>query len=125
MNFGLKQGDAGTPIMAVLYNPDGSAVDLTNATVRFKMAKSNDITVYSNNKIVYSGNQIEWDVKVNAKADIFSAEEGIVQYIFTGDDVQESGDFFGEFEVTYPNGRIETFPNGKSHIRICIYPDIR
>lgn len=119
MDFGLKQGDAGTPIQAILYNPDGTPVDLNGAAVRFIMAKS------GGSSSVQTDNQVMWEIKIDAQAEIFDADAGTVQYIFTAEDVNEFGDFLGEFEVTYPSGRIETFPNGRGQIRIQIYPDIR
>jgi BppU N-terminal domain len=118
MIFELKQGDAGTPIQAILYNPDGSLVDLSGATAKFIMAKSTGSTIYS-------GDTVAWDIRIDTAAEILDPLAGSVQYIFLDVDVAEFGSYLGEFQVTYPSGRIETFPNGNSQIAISIHPDIR
>jgi transcriptional/translational regulatory protein YebC/TACO1 len=87
----LKRNDTKNNIKATLSNESGP-VDLTGATVRFLMAKHGMI-------------------KIDRKAQIQDAVNGIVWFIFEQGDTDEVGIFQAEFEVTYSDARIETFPN--------------
>ena len=118
MDFGMKQGDVGTPISAVLKDAQNKPVDLTGATVKFLMAKTTGTDIYSDGVV-------QWDIIVDSPAEVFYPEGGIVQYIFKADDVAEFGQFVGEFQVTHASGHIETFPNSNTQIKISIHPDIR
>jgi len=86
-DFYIKQGDTRPAIKAQLYN-DSSEVDLTGATVRFIMGGV-----------------------VDAAATVTSALTGAVQYQWETADTVDAGSFEGEFEVTFSDGRIETYPN--------------
>ena len=86
-DFYIKQGDTRPVIQAKLYN-DSSEVDLTGCTVRFLMG----------------------DV-VAAAATVTSVLTGAVQYQWATADTADAGSFDGEFEVTFTDGRIETYPN--------------
>lgn len=106
LQFFLKRGDLGRSIRYTLQAPDGSAIDLTGASVRFLM--SNHETGAS---------------VVAAAATIVTPTSGIVQYDWQANDVLAAGIFDGEFEVTYPDSRTETFPN-YSYIEIIISGDL-
>jgi transcriptional/translational regulatory protein YebC/TACO1 len=91
MTITLKKNDTKDNIKATLSNESGP-VDLTGATVRFLMSRRGI-------------------VKVDRQAQIKDAAAGIVWMVFENGDTDETGLFQSEFEVTFPDARIETFPN--------------
>jgi hypothetical protein len=70
---------------------DGSPVDLTDASVKFLMKKTG--------------------LAISQVATIVSPTAGSVEYQPTADDVAAKGDFNQEWEVTFVDGSILTFPN--------------
>lgn len=99
----LKRNDTKDNIKATLSNESGP-VDLTGATVRFLMSKRGT-------------------VKVDRTADIKDAVNGVVWIVFEQGDTDETGLYQAEFEVTFSDARIETFPND-SYILIEIKSDL-
>jgi transcriptional/translational regulatory protein YebC/TACO1 len=99
----LKRNDTRDNIKATLSNESGP-VDLTGATVRFLMSKRGVI-------------------KVDRPAQIQDSTNGIVWMVFEQGDTNETGLFQAEFEVTFSDARIETFPND-SFILINIINDL-
>lgn len=89
----LVQGDIGTQVKATIYrDDDGSAVDLTGATVRFKFRKKGTTTVLT--------------TLTPASADL---PNGIVIFQFGSGDLDvDQGEYEAEIEATWSDGRIET-----------------
>ncbi len=106
MSFYIKQNDTVPSLRAALKNGSGDAVDITGATCQFHMRVLGQTTV-----------------TVDASAQIIDEETGIVQYNWVADDTDTIGSYQAEFEVTYPDGTIETFPNN-GYIRVEITDDI-
>jgi len=106
MSFYIKQNDTTPSLRANLKNGSGDAVDLTNATSRFHMRTMGGSTA-----------------SVDAAAQIIDEATGVVQYNWVSGDTVTNGTFEGEFEVTYPDGTIETFPND-GYITIEVTDDI-
>jgi len=106
MSFFIKQNDTVPSLRATLKNGSGSAIDLTNATVRFHMRSLAGTSA-----------------KVDASAAIVTANTGIVQYNWVGADTNTIGSYQGEFEVTYQDGTIETFPNN-NYLHIEVLDDL-
>lgn len=106
MTFYIKQNDTVPSIRATLQNGNGDPVDLINATVRFHMRP-------------IGGNS----AKVDAEAVVISAASGIVQYNWDAANTDAVGTYHAEFEVTYPDSTIETFPND-GYITVQIIDDI-
>lgn len=92
-DFTIKQGDTSPAIEATLKDRDGNAVNLTGASVQFHLST----TAYKN--------------VIDAAGTLVNASEGRVKYEWQPDDTGQQGDFFAEFEVTYADNTIETFPN--------------
>ena len=104
--FYIKQNDTTPAIRATLQNGSGNAVDLASTTVRFHMREIGSSTT-----------------KVDASATVINANTGIVQYDWDAADTDTIGTFQAEFEVTYSDDSIETFPNN-GYIPIVITDDI-
>jgi hypothetical protein len=92
--FYIKENDTSPALRAVLKDSDGVSVDLTGASVRFHMRNANGGILV-----------------VNKPATIVTAASGIVDYNWDAEDTTVVGQFEIEFEVTFPDGGIQTFPN--------------
>lgn len=104
--FTIKQNDTSPALRADLKNSAGAAVNVTAATVRFLMRPSGETTP-----------------KVDKPGVVISGTTGTVQYDWDAEDTDTSGSYDAEFEITYADGKIETFPNG-AYIKIKIVDDI-
>lgn len=91
--FTIKQGDTKPDLVRTLVNADGSAIDLTGATVQFHMKRRGG------------------SLKVDKAATVTDDEYGEVTVEWEADDTDEAGTFRGEFEITLTGGEIVTVPN--------------
>lgn len=106
MAFNLKQNDTSPSIQTTLLDGNGLAVDITgNLGVTFHMRNE------------------EGTVIIDTAATVVTAGSGIVRYDWDAADTAAAGTFQAEFEVTYSDGKIETFPNA-SYIEVIITDDI-
>lgn len=94
MAFNIKQGDTSPSLRVKLKNPDQSAANLTGASVRFHM-RAVDASVAS----------------VDHDATIVDVTGGEVQYDWQAGNTSAAGSFYGEFEVTFSDGTVGTYPN--------------
>jgi hypothetical protein len=101
----VKAGDAGSTLEQTLKR-DGSAVDLTGASVRFIMSESPTSTP-----------------KVDAAATIVDASAGKVRYTWQASDLDAPGRYIAEWQVTFAGGAIETYPIG-GYLSIQVDPDL-
>lgn len=69
----------------------GEPVDLTDSTVAFQMRKPDDRRY-----------------TVNAAAEIIDEVDGRVRYTWGDNDLSVSGAYQGQFEITFPDGKIQT-----------------
>lgn len=106
MAFYIKQNDTSPYMLATLKDANEVAVDISDATVRFHMRPIGSTTV-----------------TVDAAAVIVDEDNGIVRYEWDAADTATVGSYQAEFEVTYIEGDIETFPNN-GYIRVEIIDDI-
>lgn len=89
-----KQLDTKNALRATLKAPDGSPRDLTGATIIFVgRARHSPAPV------------------ISRQATITDAPAGEVRFAFMAGDNLAAGELLGEFQVTYPSGTRETFPN--------------
>lgn len=98
MAFSIKQNDTSPSLQVTLKDSSLVVVDLTGATVRFHM-KSVDGTV-----------------KIDETMTITDAENGVVQYDWQVGDTDTVGTYYVEFEVTYADASVETFPNNGNKV---------
>lgn len=104
--FYIKQNDTSPSLAAILRDANGDAVDLSEATVVFSMRdKYSKVLVAEQAVVVTDG--------VN----------GTVRYDWQTGDTSEAGELRGEFEVTFNNGSVQTFPNA-GHITIKVTKEL-
>jgi len=103
--FVIKRNDTSPSIQRTLRDSAGDAIDLTGATVRFKMSTIRGVS------------------KVDAVASIEDAANGLVQYDWQAADTDTAGLFYCEWEATYADSNVETFPN-EGFNTVKIDPDL-
>ena len=105
--FYIKQNDT-RPLLEVNLRDDrDSPVNITGATVVFSMRNVSD-------------NSVKIDA---ASATVTSSTGGRVRYTFTATNTNTAGNFDAEFQVTFLDGTIETFPND-GYIKVIITDDV-
>jgi len=87
------QGDTAPDITAIIHEEDDptQVVNLSNASVRFQMRRSDDRRY-----------------QVNSGADILDAVNGRVSYSWAANDLSVPGTYVVQWEVTYLGGRVQT-----------------
>jgi len=106
MPFKLKKNDTSPILQTTITDAAGNGVDLTGSTVRFHMKRYGATTA-----------------KIDAAALVYDEDNGIVRYAWQTGDTDVGGSFLAEFEVTYSDGTIETFPNS-GYIQVDVLDDI-
>lgn len=96
-DFFVKQNDLSPTIQATLIGPDGNPTDLTSCTVDFHMADKTSGAVKVNAAATPDADQV--------------TNKGVVTYAWAVGDTDTVGDYFAEWEVTLPSGKIVTYPN--------------
>lgn len=106
MPFYLKQNDTVPSIQTTLLDGDGLPQAITGfSSLKFFMRNAGGTVI------------------VNADATAVDAAVGLVQYDWDAADTGTAGSFQAEFQVTYADGGVETFPN-KGYIEVVITDDI-
>ena len=98
MAFNIKQNDTSPSLEATLKDAQLVPIDLMGASVKFHMKSSDGV------------------VKVNQNMIITDTDNGVVQYNWVTGDTDTVGAYYIEFQVTYSDSSIETFPNNGSLI---------
>lgn len=93
-DFTLKANDTSPSLTDSLQYSNGSAVDLTGATLQFVMRSFSALT----------------PVTLTGTTSITSAQNGNVAYTFSATDSGTSGMYMGSWVVTFPNTQRMTFP---------------
>ena len=91
--YQMKRNDTRPRPDALLRCSDGSIPDLTSASVLF-------IATYQGSTVV----------KINAAATILDVPTASVEYPITADDSDTAGNFNVEWEVTFADASVMTFP---------------
>lgn len=95
--FSIKRFDRLPSIQATL-NIGSTALNLTGASVSFIMR---DIT--------------GGDAKVNSAATLVTAASGIVRYDWVTADTDTAGNYYGEWEIHWADGKTQTVPTKGYH----------
>lgn len=106
MPFTIKRNDTSPILQTTLTDAGGSPIDLTATSVKFYMKR-------------YKSNTL----KINATATIFDEDAGIVRYLWQSGDTDTAGSYQAEFQITYDDGAVETFPNA-DFIQVDIINDL-
>tara|TARA_R110000796_G_scaffold20547_2_gene61081 strand:+ start:242 stop:562 length:321 start_codon:yes stop_codon:yes gene_type:complete len=93
MAFNIKQNDTSPSLQATLKDAQLVPVSLTEATVKLHMKSLDGV------------------VKVNEIMTITDGNGGVVQYDWKAGDTDTVGSYSVEFQVTYADASVETFPN--------------
>lgn len=101
----IKRGDTRNCIKAILKDASGDPVNLAGCDVKFHMAPLRQPAI------------------VSRAAHIEDAEAGEVWVVWVPGETDSTGIYQAEFEVTYQDGRRETFPN-KGYISLLIQDDL-
>ena len=105
--FYIKQNDTRPELDVFLRDDKDRTINVTGATVKFNMRNASDNTV-----------------KVNlGSVTTVSSTAGRVKYSFSSADTDTSGNFDGEFQVTFVGGQVATFPND-GYIKVIITDDV-
>lgn len=95
-DFTLKAGDTSPTLTATLTASDGTALDLSGASVQFQMRPS-DAT--------------DGTLTVDAPATVTDPANGRVRYAWSSAETATAGRYHAEFDVEYADGSTETVPN--------------
>ncbi len=105
-DFYIKRGDRLPSLAATLLGADSAVINLTGATVEFHLLAVGGISLV-----------------VSAAAVIVSATLGTVRYDWGASDTTTPGDYYGEFQITFSDGKKLSVPND-SHFRVTITDDL-
>ena len=87
------------------------------------------LSIYSSGSGVLAGASARFHMKSRAgtmvvdAAAVVSDADGILQYLWDAADTATAGNYDAEFEVTYGDSTVETFPNSE-HIKVIIAADL-
>lgn len=98
--FQIKQGDTSP---SLLYNLSPAPSTLVGATVVFNMKQGSTVVINRASAVIVSASQLRYD--------------------WDAGDTDTVGSFLGEFEITYADGSVGTWPN-RGFIPINVYEDI-
>lgn len=109
----VKTGDTAPVVNATLTDSSGAAVDLSGATVKFIMATSStprSVVVDAAATLVQVG-----DGSDNSR--------GKVRYDWLAADTATAGSYVAEFEVTFSDLKVQTFPT-QGFVDVTIVDDL-
>ena len=105
--FYIKENDTASFLTRDLKDAFGAPVNVTGAAVVFSM------------RVKPAG-----ALKVTRQTcAIVSGGTGRVRYEWIADDTDTADEYEGEFQVTYANGKIQTFPND-GHIPVVVTDEV-
>lgn len=91
MSFVIKQNNTSPALLATLQGSDGETINVQGSSVVLKLKNLDTGVVTTKSMTINADNSVRYDWLVG--------------------DTEASGTYRCEFEVTYTDGTIETFPN--------------
>jgi hypothetical protein len=104
--FYIKQNDTSPDIQATCKDYAGAVVNVSGAFVKFLMRDKRT-----------------GEVQVNASGVVVDGPNGVIKYSWSTGDTDTVGRYEAEFQVTYSDNSVETFPNN-SFLTIQVLDDI-
>lgn len=98
MAFSIKQNDTSPSLQATLKDASQAPINLTGATVMFHMKS------------------LDGAIKIDTEMTITDERNGVVKYDWQSGDTDTVGTYYVEFEVTYADASVETFPNNGNKV---------
>lgn len=109
--FLIKRNDTGPALEVQLLDAKRSPIQLVNASVVFNMRTEEGTVLVS-----------------RAPATVVNGSTGIVRFSWRPGDTSVAGEHEGEFEVTFFDGTVETFPKSRAEnsnfISVVITEDV-
>jgi hypothetical protein len=109
VTYYVKRGDTSPAVTDTLEDSSGTAVNLTSATVKFAMTTFTGTVIVNGTATGPNGGALD--------------NTGQVQYQWVSADTASAGQYWAEWQVTFSNGQIETWPNNDQAI-VNITPDL-
>jgi len=109
-DFTIKKGDTSPAIKYQLQDDDGNPVNITDY---------NEVKV---GMWPQDGDTLKVDADTSGNVSVTDAANGEVKYEWQSADTDTKGRFHAEWEVTYSDGTVETFPN-QGYIDVFIPTD--
>lgn len=111
-DFSIKVGDTAPDLELYCEDANGNRVDIQGATVKFVMASvgggTAKVDAAAQNRQVGTGSD---------------GTKGKVGYPWVAGNTDTADDFYGEMQVTFAGGALETFPNDR-HLLIRMREDL-
>jgi hypothetical protein len=104
--FYIKQNDTSPDLQVICKDYSESVVSVSGAFVKFLMR-----------------NKRTGEVQVNASGVVVDGPNGVIKYSWVTGDTDTVGRYEAEFQVTYADSSIETFPNN-GFITVEVLDDI-
>lgn len=96
-DFYIGQNDTNPTLDRILYDADGNVVVLDGSAIVFNLVR------LDGTKVVTRGTAVQLGTGASSQA----------RYAWVAGDTAVAGDHYGEFEVTFPGGTVQTFPQPK------------
>lgn len=112
-DFWAKRYDTAPPLREVLVDGNGDPANLQNTSVRFFMKPMEG----------YTAPAVEGDALVEQFGDGLDGTMGRVSYQWAPNDLDIPGGYYAEWQVTYADGHIETFPNDR-YVTVAVVEDL-
>ena len=112
-DFVIKTGDTAPFLRQTLLDYQDNPVDINGATVIFRMRH------FQGDTVALTGSPSN-----DQNGDGSDGSLGYVSYEWGDGDLDDAGPYHAEWEVTFADGEIETFPND-SYIEILVLQDIQ
>jgi len=99
------QNDTSPSLQANLKDYQGNAINLAGCSVQFHMVS------------------VDGEVTITRDATVENASTGLVQYDWQSGDTAVAGSYYVQFQITYGDGAVETYPNN-TKLTLIIKPEL-
>lgn len=118
--FVIKRHDSFPALEATLTDESGNAVNVSGLPVQFVMSTTVGAAPSAASP---RRTHVPGDVVFSKAGVVQDGPAGVVRYDWSSGDTGDTGYYFGEFKITFPGGRVRSFPT-VGYIPIRITPDL-